>query len=139
MKFFFILTKFSSQRNYTFYRICAIFNGLSTKVFMWLLRNIHRAKCYISEIIYNLYFFLNGIYSQIRRSYTTFIHYRLENIDIIGQQWRLGGRAVAWLQNSLYLGGSFPAWGIHDYMVLMDPPCYVRPGGVLYVCVTNNM
>ena len=28
-----------------------------------------------------------------------------------------------------------PAWGMHDYMVTMDPLSYVRSGCVLYVCV----
>ena len=37
---------------------------------------------------------------------------------------------------TLYLGGSIPAWGVHDYMVPMDPLCYVCPGCVLYVCVS---
>ena len=50
--------------------------------------------------------------------------------------WWLGGRAMAWKQNSLYLGGSIPSWGGHDYMVPMDPQCYIRPGCVLYVSVS---
>ena len=28
------------------------------------------------------------------------------------------------------------AWGVHKYMVPMDPLCQVRPGCVLYVCVS---
>ena len=66
-----------------------------------------------------------------------FIEYSNYSIHI--QPWWLGVRAVVWYQNSLYLGGSIPAWGIYDYMVPLDPLCYVRPGCVLYVCVTCNL
>ena len=33
----------------------------------------------------------------------------LSSLSLI-QPWWLGGRAVVWTQNSLYLGGSNPAW-----------------------------
>ena len=46
----------------------------------------------------------------------------LSQIKLNPAVW-LGGRAVVWKQNSLYLGGSIPTWGVHDYMVPMAPLC----------------
>ena len=39
------------------------------------------------------------------------------------QPWWLGGRALASYVAWLCLGGSIPAWGMHDDMVPMDPLC----------------
>ena len=58
--------------------------------------------------------------------------------DEINNESTRGGLEVEqWSDNrTLYLGGSIPAWGMHDYMVPMNPLCYVLLGCVLYVCVS---